>query len=125
LFNFESIRTSGVFIIFSANFFNSFTARGARFLNALFQTPIIHRYEQNDTYMPCNRLCKLTVYSRVTTSFVICFLLLPLSPFFVLVFAIVDQIFDLKKKKINDEHFRINNQRNILEINTINEKKDL
>ena len=35
LFNFESIRTSGVFIIFSANFFNSFTARGARFLNAL------------------------------------------------------------------------------------------
>lgn len=36
LFNFESIRTSDVFIIFSANFFNSFTARGARFLKALF-----------------------------------------------------------------------------------------
>lgn len=35
LFNFESIRTSAVFIIFSANFFNSFTARGARFLKAL------------------------------------------------------------------------------------------
>jgi hypothetical protein len=38
LFNFESMRTSGVRIIFSANFFNSFTARGARFLNALGET---------------------------------------------------------------------------------------
>ncbi|CAF1453673.1 unnamed protein product [Adineta steineri] len=42
------------------------------------------------TYTPCNRLCKLTLYSRVTTSFVICFLLLPLSPFFVLAFTMID-----------------------------------
>lgn len=38
------------------------------------------------TYTPCNRLWRLTVYSRVTTSLVICFLLL--SPFFVLGLAI-------------------------------------
>jgi len=52
LFNFESIRTSDVFIIFSANFFNSLTARGARFLNALFskiQTQISFEIDKKPT----------------------------------------------------------------------------
>jgi len=89
LFNFESIRTSDVFIIFSANFFNSLTARGARFLKALEKNR--HQISNKKTkisYTPCKRLCKLTVYSRVTTSFVICFLLPAFSPFLPLVLAI-------------------------------------
>ena len=52
LFSFVSRRTSFVFIIFSANFLISRTARGALVLNV----------------RPCNRLFRFTVYSRDTRS---------------------------------------------------------
>merc|ERR1719208_270005 len=52
LFKRVSILTSLVPICFSANFFTSLIALGARYLNP----------------MPWRRLCKLMVYSRVTTS---------------------------------------------------------
>jgi hypothetical protein len=52
LFSFTSTRTSLVFMSVAANFLISFTARGARFLKV----------------MPCSRLCRLMVYSRVTGS---------------------------------------------------------
>jgi len=54
LFSRVSTRTSGVPICFIANLRISFTARGARFLNPT----------------PWSLLCKLIVYSRVTTSLI-------------------------------------------------------
>ena len=54
---------------------------------------------ERSTYIPCNRLWRFTVYSRVTTSLVICFLLLPLSPFFAFVFAMeMDEVFLSERK---------------------------
>ena len=55
LFKLVSIRTSLVRICFSANFLISRMARGAFFLNPT----------------PCRRLCKLMVYTLVTTSAVL------------------------------------------------------
>ena len=54
LFSRVSTRTSGVPICFIANLRISLIARGARFLNPT----------------PCSLLCRLMVYSRVTTSLI-------------------------------------------------------
>lgn len=61
LFSLTSSRTSEVFIIFCANFLTSFTAFGAFFLKVTL----------------CRRLCRLIVYSRVTTSLLARFPFLP------------------------------------------------